>query len=60
MWDVAALKAQERIDAKPSTKELRDLVYILEHLKNMLPDSQQSSGKELEVIFAAGDESWNE
>lgn len=60
MWDMAAADACARMQTHAGTKELRDLVYILEHLMNMLPDEQQNTGSRLEVVFADGDPSWNE
>lgn len=60
-WDAAAAQCAERIAALPTTKELRDLVYILEHLHNMLGQSGAEKSDPIAVIFAeAGPDEWNE
>ena len=59
MWDLAAADACARMQTHPPAKELRDLVYILEHLNNMLPDAA-AAGQKWEVVFADGESSWNE
>ena len=59
MWDNAAAIACERIQSHAVTRELRDLVYILEHLMHMLPE-EEKGGTVLEVVFADGDAAWNE
>lgn len=63
MWDIAAEQCRAKLEEVPATKELRDLVYILEHLNNILPEQSNISecGEVLEVIWAEGNEAvWNE
>lgn len=53
MWDSAAELCEVRLAAEPSTKELRDLVYIAETLQDMLTKSEKAADDRILVVFGS-------
>lgn len=55
MWDIAAGLCEVRLAAAPSTKELRDLVYIAETLQDMHTKAEKAAAEAVLVVFGDSD-----